>query len=657
MAGGPTPFVNSFAEPGLGSLRYNTSQYGNPLPLVYGTQRVSVNLLEFWGFEGSNGGGGKGGLTGKSAGGKKGSNFSVYIAMAICQGPVAASGSHFGSRVWANAGIKFGISSVGLNFFSGTDGQLPDSIFVSKDMNTPVLGYSGTAYVTGDPLQLGATPVVPNISFEITGFYAGTCGPNFPDDARPDNIISDFLTNSRYGAGYPGVNIDYTTLGDFGNYCQAANLAMSMLIDRCEPAARTIEYICQASVAAVFFSGGLLKIVPYSIASYAGNDASWSPNVPVRYSLSDHDFLDWGGGSDPVITTRTDPYQATNWYSCEYLDSSNAYNNNIAYAFDQGAIDQYGVRTEASEETHLITNITSAVASAQIQLQRKQLIRNTFKFQLPWIYSLLDPMDVVELTDLNAGLDHTQVRITSISENDDYQLVFEAENLYGVTAPVPSPNTQAPSGTVPNVFAIPPDANPPIIFQAKPPLGGSNFEVWILSSGGAEWGGANVWISTDGSTYNMVGVLFAGARQGLLTAGLASYGGANPDITHTLSVDLTESFGTLMSVSPTDASNFVSLCFCDGELLSYQTATLTTTSNYNLTTLYRGLYGTTGSGHSSGTKFAFLGLSPSPVGVLKYTYPSNLSGVLIYVKIQSFNGFLNETQDLSSLTPTTFTLP
>jgi hypothetical protein len=51
-------------------------------------------------------------------------------------------------------------------------------VFVSSDTNTPVLGYSGTCYVTGTPLQLGSTPALPNVSFEITGFEVGTVGTN-----------------------------------------------------------------------------------------------------------------------------------------------------------------------------------------------------------------------------------------------------------------------------------------------------------------------------------------------------------------------------------------------------------------------------------------------------------------------------------------------
>lgn len=660
MSGAPSPFVNSFQEPSLGSLRYNTSQAGSPLPIIYGTQRVSINLLEFWGFKGSSAKGGKGGPQGKS-GGKKSATFSVYVAMAVCQGPVSFTGASHGvggnNRIWANAGINYGIAAVGLNAFVGNDGQAPDSTFAASDPNTPVLGYSGTAYLTGDPLQLGQSPAIPNVSFETTGFEAGTCGPLFPDDANPSLIIQDFLTNLRYGAGFPSSAIDSTTFTAFGNYCQAASLAVSKILSRCEPASRLIEEICQVTVSAPFFSGGVLKIVPYTTSSYPTfNGASYTPDLTPQYSLTDRDFIDWGGESDPVIVTINDHTQITNWFAIEYLDSSNAYNNNIAYTFDQGEIDAYGLRNEAPSDGHLFTNLSSATVSAQLQLERKRLIRRTVKFQLGWTFCLLDPMDIVLLTDVSAGLNNTPFRITSIEENDNNELSFLAEELPAISTLIPLNALSVPTSQVPNVQVDPGNANAPIIFEPNPPLSDGSNTVWILSSGGANFGGANVFVSTDGTTYQFVGALYAGARQGLTTASLAAFGGANPDNTHTLSVNLAQSLGTLVSASASDAANGISLCYVDGELLSYQTATLTSANHYDLTHLYRGLFGTTPGSHSSGATFAYLGLANNPGGVFKYVYPASLIGQTIHVKLQAFNSFFNETQDISGLTSYSYTL-
>src|SRR5204862_408647 len=79
---------------------------------------------------------------------------------------------------------------------------------------------------------------------------------------------------------------------------------------------------------------------------------------------------------------------------------------------------------------------------------------------------------------------------------------------------------------------------------------------------------------------------------------------ADPDTSNTLSVDLSESQGQLLSGTTADADAFVTLCLCDGELIAYQTATLTAAHQYELTYLRRGVYGTPIGAHSSGTSFA-----------------------------------------------------
>ena len=420
--GGPTPFVNAFMNPTIGSLRYNTSQAGSPIFICYGTQRVSVNLLEFWNFQGHGTSSNPGGKGFGSSGGKKGANqqYTVDVAFGICQGPVGFTGSIYGdlglNRIWANGGVAFGLGNAGLNGYAGTDGQSPDPVFASSDVNQPVIGYSGTCYVTGTPMNLGSSSALPDISFEITGFEVGTAGTGFPDDARPDLIVADLLTNPRYGAGFPAANLDSAgSLADWGDYCQAAQMAMSLLLDKQQPAARQ----------------------PLS-----ANGASWTPDLTWQYSLGDADFLPWSadgnsdggsGGSDPVLLTRSDPSQATNWLSVEYMDANNSYNPQIIAAFDQGTIDAYGLRTEPSIQAHEFTNPTSATVSAQLMLQRRLYVRNTYQFKLGWKYALLEPMDIVLITDAALGLAAAPVRITQIDEDDNGELTITAEEIPGVT--------------------------------------------------------------------------------------------------------------------------------------------------------------------------------------------------------------------------------
>jgi hypothetical protein len=158
----------------------------------------------------------------------------------------------------------------------------------------------------------------------------------------------------------------------------------------------------------------------------------------------------------------------------------------------------------------------------------------------------------------------------------------------------------------------------------------------------ANWGGAQVWISSDGNSYALAGVVNSPASQGTLIADLPSH--PSPDSTDILAVDLTESQGQLASVSAADAVNLVTLCYVDSELIAYQTATLTGANKYDLTTLYRGAYGGAIVDHPAGTQFARLDGS-----IGRFSYPNNLIGQTIYLKFVSINIVGGGLQSLSSV--------
>jgi hypothetical protein len=211
---------------------------------------------------------------------------------------------------------------------------------------------------------------------------------------------------------------------------------------------------------------------------------------------------------------------------------------------------------------------------------------------------------------------------------------------------------QTTAGPPLDPLALPGDSNPPILFEPPPALSGGDLEVWIIASGGPNWGGCQVWVSTDGNTYAYAGTIYRGGRQGVLTAALPSH--ADPDTANTLAVDLTQSQGQLLSGTTADADSFVTLAFCDGELLSYQTATLTAPYKYNLTYLRRGVYGTPVDAHSAGATFARFG--PNDPSLFKYVYPQSFVGQTIQVKLPAFNIFGQAMQSLAGLTPTSYTL-
>ncbi|HEY2393874.1 MAG TPA: phage tail protein [Candidatus Angelobacter sp.] len=164
----------------------------------------------------------------------------------------------------------------------------------------------------------------------------------------------------------------------------------------------------------------------------------------------------------------------------------------------------------------------------------------------------------------------------------------------------------------------------------------------------ADWGGCSVWVSPDNANYIKVGRMYGASRMGSLTAQLVS--SADPDTTHTLAVDVTESLGTLSGGSSADADNFRTICYVDGELISFQAATLTSAYHYNLATkLHRGVFGSPIATHNIGA--AFLRLDDA---VFVWEADPTLVGTTIYFKFTSFNTFGLMEQSLANATAYSF---
>lgn len=176
----------------------------------------------------------------------------------------------------------------------------------------------------------------------------------------------------------------------------------------------------------------------------------------------------------------------------------------------------------------------------------------------------------------------------------------------------------------------------PILFNPPMALTPGGVAMWAAAAGGANWGGANVFVSYDGNSYQEVGVIDAPARFGALTASFAA--GADPDTTDTLSVDLSASDGELTSASQAaaDAAGTLSLINdAAPELISFETATLTAPNRYSLTSyIRRGVENTPIGAHAAQAPFVRLDQA-----VFDFPYLATQAGVPVFVKFQSFNAW------------------
>ena len=385
--------------------------------------------------------------------------------------------------------------------------------------------------------------------------------------------------------------------------------------------------------------------VTYTIAAAT----AYAPNLTPVYALTDSDFVVEGRSpDDPVHVERADVYSLPTIQRVEVVSRSNRYAALTVEARDQSQIELYGARVGPTVQAHEICDEHSiGPIVAQMILQRALYVRTRFAFTLSAEYCLLDPMDVVTITDSGLGLSNYPVRIVEIEEDDKGNLKVTAEELVvGVSTPGVNPSSTAgyysPDQGVP---AVP--VNAPLIYEPSAGATGGTPQLWVGASpitGGSptQWGGCYVWVSLDNASYSQIAEITAPLRQGFLTASLASAFGW--DIANTLSVDLSESVGTLTGTSDAAAQAGATLCLVDTELLAYANATLTSAYHYNLTHLERGVGGASAS-HASGAPFARI-----DGAVVKYTLPSNLIGQTIYLKFQSFNAFGGGLQDISTCT-------
>ena len=777
-------FRTTNATPPESGVTIQSSVYGQPLPVVYGTTKVSGNLFLYGNFVAvkiSSGGGGKGSMFGS---GQSQYNYYAAFAFAVSEGPIVAvnqiwvgqtnygfpvrtdqngaSGRGPAGSSWSDFFKSFpsGIAAAELGFqvFDGTYPQatwydsvswtVTDSNGITTTGQTTKLNYNGVAYLAVGAYNLGGSSSIPNLQYEVQGIFSNSVTGQF--DADPSLVIADILTNEHYGGGFPSARMG--SLAAYQSYCLATGLLVSPAYSDQRTLSDVIDELMLATNSNCFWSSGQFQVTPYgdqtitigqitpttftdvfpslgvsgfreyqvespqfasdggvtyyatgnpltkiadnrfpgagqySLATNYGQGIYWfnpadnaglnitanfaavasftPPQQPI-YSLGDNDFIQnpqnnsGAGGSPttgaPVLMTRVRKSDRINSIKIEYLDGFNNYNPAVVYAENQAEIDAFGKRTNGSKQLHLFCSTAAAGLSAQLQL-RRQNISNTYKFDLDQRYILLDPMDIVAISDSALGLVNQWVRITEIDENDDGTLSFTCEEYLAGSGAAPEYSFAQQQGqTFTNINATPGPLNAPFFFEPPYSLN-SALEVYCAISGATNWGGADAWVSTDGVNYQFQGRISGGARMGTLTAPLASVTeatvGQTIDQTNTLAIDLTESNGAVDTASQQQATNLASLCYADGELLAYGTATLTATSKYNLNYLVRGAYGSTIGAHASGSNFARL----DNQGLLKLPFTSDRVGQTIYVKLLSFNQFGGGEVTLANAVPYTYTI-
>lgn len=630
--------------------------------------------------------------SGTASSGASSQSYNAFYAYASdYQGnAVTLGGSLTGRRQWALlelAGVDT-YDAVAVYDPNTSTGTRPFTITTTNAAGEPALL---VAWTTGQdlapPAQTGwklKAHITGEHAYIYTKIVSQPSTYTFPANANLSNaalvLMAFKRTNPATGLGGTSISqglgdiLDNDSMNLTRQQCQANGLWGSLVMDSQREASEWLNDILMASDAIPVWSGFSLKILPRSEVSAVGNGAVYtSPTStgPIA-DLTDlaGDFI--GDGSNPIIkVTRKAQVDCPNVLQVEHPYRANDYNNVIITQPETSAMALYGARKESPKRIASITDTSVSRMVLGVMVRQQNLIRNSYSFKLQAKWKLLEPWDLVTVTDTQAGINTVPVRLTSITEDKDRNLDCEAEPfIYGCYAPVPLDVTPS-SPYIPQTGADPGPVNTPVIFEPVTRLTNGAQQLWFVVSGAsAAYAGCQAYISTDGgSSYNLLGQITGNGTTGVTTS---DWPAANdPDTTNDLPVDLTESLGSLLSYQVSDEDNFTYPCYVAGgttnipyELMTYAVATLTSTYNYTLKAtgggtnkLRRAVFGApqalAGVDHPLGSRFAFL--NPAGTGILKVNMDPSWIGKTLYFKFATFNTMLGAQTDITSLTAYSYT--
>lgn len=606
----------------------NTAEYGAVVPEIIGTVRTAGNVIYYDDFTAhEHRETHKAGKGGKSKQVSITYTYTVAVILGLCEGPISGIG-----KVWIGKNVhNYPADDIQLTLFDGEENQQPWAYTQGKHPEK-ALPYSGLAYMAG-VIDLGDSGSMPSYNFEVKGRLLET-GDGI--DVNPADYIRYVL--DKIGKK----DMQIIGLDNYRKYCKEADLLISSPPDEDAKAAReVVNEIAKLTNAYVFWSNDKLKIIPLADRP-VGN---WAPDKTGITDLTADDFLPQSGGA-LVTYKRKDSSAIYNQFPVEFINRANGYEKeSVSYEFTED-IKNYGVRAASVTNAHYIYTKERAVKIAEQLARNNKYERTQYTFKLDWSLCRLEVGDLVRLTDENSGIFEQVAVINGITEGTDGCLTVTAISRAPGDYPAAKYNVHANDRPYIDYNKTAPDTVP-IIFQPPADLTADGLELWIAAKGKADgWGGCTVYVSDDNTNYRTVGQIAGSARCGKLMHPLSPM--PNHPSGNQAIVTCNDQ---LLSGTPQDAQRKNTLCWIDGECMSYVNANLQSNGTWLLSGLYRGQCNTAVRLHAKDTDFVRLDNS-----VFKVPFTKDDIGKKIYLKFCSYNIFGAGQQDLSEVRAYEYTL-
>ena len=605
----------------IADFQINTASYGEVVPEILGTTRVSGNIIDYEDFTAHEHKSTT--RTGKGGGSKHTEityTYTVAAAIGLCEGPIKGIG-----KVWKDKEVyQYPNEKIELTLFKGDYGQTPWPYMLSKHPDK-ALPYSGLAYMAG-VVDLGDRGSLPQYNFEIQGKLLET-GDGV--DVNPADYIVHVLQSV-------GADVVIDGIDNFRAYCKAADILISTPPNqKSAKAQQVINDIAEITNSLVFWSTDRLKIVP--LADKPIGD--WTPANQIQYDLTADDFI---AGSDGqlILYKRKDSSEAYNEATVEFINRANSYEKETVSFEVVADVQRNGLKPASKKTAHYLYTKARAQYYAE-QLAMKRLYAKTqYTFRLDWAFCALEVGDLVTLTDKSCQLDHQIVVITSVNEAADGQLELTAEGKPAGTYAPAKYNVHENERPFVDYNQEAPSVNDVAIFQTVGDVGGNQIFVGVNAPSG--WGGCSVWLSDNDQTYQRIGNISQQARMGRTKYGFAQNGNF---------CNVTINQGVLKSGTHIDAERGNTLCWVNGEALSYEDVEVHPNNWFTLRGLVRGQYGTNAINHNADERFVRV-----DEALFRYPYRKEDIGKTIYLKFTSMNLFGSNEQGLDEVQSYQYTI-
>ena len=605
----------------IADFQINTASYGEVVPEILGTTRVSGNIIDYDDFTAHEH---KSTTKAGKGGGAKHTNitytYSVAAAIALCEGPIAGIG-----KVWRDKEVyQYPNEKIELTLFNGDIAQAPWPYMLSKHPEK-ALPYSGLAYMAG-VVDLGERGSLPQYNFEVYGKLRDTGDGT---DVNPADYIEHVLQSV-------GADVQIDGIENFRAYCKAADILISTPPEqKSAKAQQIINDIAEITNSLVFWSTDRLKIVPLADKPIG----TWTPANQIQYNLTADDFIA-GTDGQLILYKRKDTSEAYNEATVEFINRANSYEKETVSFEVVADVQRNGLKPASKKSAHYLYTKARAQYYAE-QLAMKRLYAKTqYTFRLDWAFCTLEVGDLVTLTDEACQLNHQIVVITAVNEAADGQLEFTAEGKPAGTYAPARYDVHENERPFIDYNQAAPSVNDVAIFQTVGDVGGNQVFIGVNAPSG--WGGCSVWLSDNGENYSRIGSITQQARMGRVKYGFNQTGNL---------CNITLNQGTLKGGTHIDAERANTLCWVNGEAFSYEGAEMHQDNWYTLSGLVRGQYGTNAISHSAGERFIRV-----DEALFRYPYRKEDIGKTIHLKFTSMNLFGSNEQELDEVQAYQYTL-